>query len=120
MYRFKQAGTGEKRSYRKRYKVASDLVQYLDTVMTRCLHPHLIIKDSEGNYWCYTNASSDVYHRLVKRARCEKKSDEDGFCYMTGSEFMNLDFRTAFLDFLEKNASRPLKAEDGAALKTYA
>lgn len=116
MHTLVQEGTGLKKEFRKRYRVAPDLKNYLDEVMIRCIHPHAIVKE-DGEYWCYTNDSGDVFHRLVKRARCEKESDEKGVCYMTYAEYMDYSYRTAFLEFIEDNAHRMVVAKDHAMLK---
>lgn len=117
-YNLIQPDTGARKHFRKRYKVADDLTMYLSNVMTRCFHPHIIIKDESGQHWCYTNASSDVFHRLVKRARCEKRSDADGVCYMTYDEYVNPSFRISFISFLERNSRRAYAPEGDAIEKT--
>lgn len=116
MYGFVQKGTDKKKLFRKRYRVAEDLKSPLENVMTRCFHPHLIIEE-DGQLWCYTNASADVFHKLVLRARCEKESRENDVCYMTYGEYMDLGYRMAFMDFIEDNSSRIFVAKDHAMLK---
>lgn len=108
MYTLMQPDTGARRRFRKRYKVAKDLVGHLSSVMERCIHPCLIVPDEEGTYWCYTNEPSGVFHKLVQRARCEQMSDRDGVCYLSRSEYNSTSFKTAFVNFKQDNALRPV------------
>lgn len=107
-YTLVQQDTGARKRFRKKYKVAEDLVVHLSSVMDRCIHPCLIIPDDEGQYWCYTNDPSGVFHKLVQRARCEQMSDRDGVCYMSRREYNDLSFRTSFTSFVSDNSTRAL------------
>lgn len=46
-------------------------------------------EDEAGTLWCYTNASSDTFHKVVQRARCEKRTKETGIFFVTTREANN-------------------------------
>lgn len=83
---------------KKRYRISPELKPYLRRVMARTYTPFLITKDKNGQWWCETNTSSDRFHMLVQRAKCEKRSKEDGTLYVTFKESQNAAFMALFLE----------------------
>lgn len=69
----------------RKYRISPGLKKYVRKVLIRCFYS-CRMEQEDGCWWCYTNASSDTFHRIVQRARCEKVSDETGTFYVTYSE----------------------------------
>lgn len=119
MYELIQGGTGNKAVFRNRYRIMDSLEEKLEEkleqVMVRCFHAHVFAKDEDGTNWCYTDADAETFHKLVQRARCEMLSDEKDVCFMAYDEYMDLEFRTYFMEFLETNGKRPLVPMGNAA-----
>ncbi len=79
----------------KKYKVRPELRPYVTKILFRCYYKYKCEKDPETNtQYIWANCTSDAFHQIVMRAICEKKSKEDGLCYVTWEESKNM-FRLA-------------------------
>lgn len=72
----------------KKYLVSEGLKPYLRKILDRRLIDHHFENDGEHSY-CYIYMSCNSFHRLVKRAACENRSNEDGITYITEEESRN-------------------------------
>ena len=72
----------------KTYKVSRDVRYFVRKELTRC---HFDCQMAEGNctLLCKTNAPSDAFHQVVKRARCAQKTQETGILFLTSDELNN-------------------------------
>ena len=93
MAKRKDARAGRPGKKKKLYRVADDLVPWLDRVLRRCFWEHGFCEDSDGTILCSINAPSGTFHKLVMRARCEKRSAETGENYITRDELADLGFK---------------------------
>ena len=80
----------------RKYKVSKELKPFVRRILARSFYKCKMIPDEHGQVWCYTNATSDTFHRVVQRAKCEKKSKETGFLQYT-------------MKILEKDYAKELK-----------
>nr|WP_303181816.1 hypothetical protein [Lachnoclostridium phocaeense] len=105
----------------KKYKVSRELKPYIRRILVRSFYKCKLILDPAGQYWCYTNANSDTFHRIVQRAKCEKKTSETGLLQFTAKEANNALFRSAMMDLTKESAYQVIDDVSGArtALKTH-
>lgn len=101
----------------KRYRVSQELKKYLRHVLVLNRVQWHMEKDESGQWWCVTNLSSNHFHRLVQRAKCEKATEETGVLHVTFKESQNQAFTTflmqqrkvtSFCVIDDKDASRRL------------
>ena len=78
----------------KRYKISKELKKYLRRVFVLGKLKWEVQKDENGQWWCITNISSNHFHRLVQRAKCEKATEETGVLHITYKESLNPAFAT--------------------------
>ena len=78
----------------KRYKINPDVKKYLRRVLVLARCKFRIRHDEDGNYYCYINLTSNHFHKLVLRARCEKATEETGMLHVTFEESCNEAFVT--------------------------
>lgn len=71
---------------KKRYRVSNELKPYVRRVLMTSFYSCRMVIDKNKQCWCETNASSNTFHRIVQRAKCEKRSREDGTFYVTSRE----------------------------------
>lgn len=74
---------------KRRYRVNPSLKHYVRRVLIRSFYSCKMREDEAGTLWCYTNASSDTFHKVVQRARCEKRTKETGIFFVTTREANN-------------------------------
>lgn len=75
----------------KKYKVRKELKPYVTKILFRCYYKFDTEYEKETDTWyIWANCTSDAYHQIVMRAICEKKSKEDGLCYVTWQESKNM------------------------------
>ena len=87
---------------RKRFKVSKDLRRYIKVILTRTEIPHKFVR--EGDQWyCETVISGEKFHKVVQRAACEKKSEEDGILYLTHRESKDPTLTQALLELFGSN-----------------
>ena len=105
----------------KKYKVSKELKPYIRRILVRSFYKCKLVPDTEGRYWCYTNANSDTFHRIVQRAKCEKKTKETGFLQFTAKEANNALFRSAMMDLTKESAYQVIDDASGerTALRTH-
>ena len=71
----------------KKYKVSKELYPFVRKILTRGYHKFSFEKDETNGRWlCHTPISSDNFHKIIQRAKCEKKSKEDNVYYVTSRE----------------------------------
>lgn len=73
----------------KKYKISEELKPYIRKILIRSFYQCKMTKDADNNLFCITNASSDTFHKIVQRAKCEKMSKETGSFYVTAKEAQN-------------------------------
>lgn len=74
----------------KKYRVSKELKKYVRRVLIRSFYKYHFITDDEGQCWCVTNATSDAFHQIVQRAKCEKATEETGVFMVTAKERNNV------------------------------
>ena len=88
-----------------KFKVKEDLKGYVRNILAREEVPHRFRSD-EGQLYCLTCLSGERFHKVVKRAFCEKKTEETGILHLTYAEsqdanlchgLMNLFKQTSFI-----------------------
>lgn len=87
---------------RKRFKVSKELRKYIKPVLVRSEIPHKFFCE-DGQWYCETIISGERFHKIVQRARCEKKSAEDGVLYLTYRESEDPGLSQAILEQFGKN-----------------
>ena len=80
----------------KRYRVSKELGKYVRQVLVLNRVKWHMEKDDDGQIWCITNLTSNHFHKLVQRAKCEKATEETGILYVTFKESRN----QAFVNYL--------------------
>lgn len=100
----------------RKYKVSKELKPFVRRILARSFYKCKMIPDEHGQVWCYTNATSDTFHRVVQRAKCEKKSKETGFLQFTSKEVNNPLFLTAMLDLTGETAYQVIDDKTGELL----
>lgn len=81
----------------KRYRVNYDLRKYVRQVLVLSRAKWRMVKDKDGQLWCITNLSSNHFHDLVLRARCEKVTEETGILHVTFKESCNTTFTNCLM-----------------------
>lgn len=88
-----------------KFKVRGELKEYVRNILARDGIPHRFREDN-GQLYCLTRLSGERFHKVVKRADCEKKSEETGILHLTYAEsqdtnqcngLMNLFKQTSFI-----------------------
>lgn len=72
----------------KKYLVSPELKPYLRRIMDRRSIDYSFQNDGGKNY-CNIYMSSNSFHKLIKRAACEKRSKEEGVTFVTAEESSN-------------------------------
>ena len=103
----------------KRYRVSTDLKKYLRRVLTMSRAQWRMVKDKDGQSWCITNLSSNHFHRLVQRAKCEKATEETGILHVTFKESINSAFVTLLMHERGVNSFRIIDDPDGKCSLAY-
>lgn len=70
---------------KKKFKVSKDLRRNIKVVLTRTEIPHKFVREDD-QWYCETVISGEKFHKIVQRAACEKRSQEDGVVYLTYRE----------------------------------
>ena len=81
----------------KKYRVSKELKKYVRRVLIRSFYKYHFITDDEGQCWCVTNATSDAFHQIVQRAKCEKATEETGVFMVTAKERNNVKMLSSLL-----------------------
>ena len=79
------------------YKVSHALKPFVNRILRQSYHDCHMYTDRNGQVWCKTNASSDTFHRVVQRAKCQKMSTEEGVLCMTSEEFNDPYMRSSIM-----------------------
>ena len=82
----------------KKYKVSDSLKNYVRRILTRSFYSCRMVRDETGQVWVYTNCSSNTFHRVVQRAKCEKASKEMDTFLVTKEEAGNLFLLRSLMD----------------------
>lgn len=86
----------------RKYRVSKELKKYLRRVLVLSRATWHMETDENGQCWCYTTLSSNHFHRLVQRAKCEKITEETGVLHVTFKESRDIAFVTYLMH--ERNA----------------
>lgn len=81
----------------KRYRVSNSLKKYIRHILIRSFYRYHFVTDDDGQCWCVTNATSDAFHQIVQRAKCEKVTEETGTFMVTARERNNPQFLATLL-----------------------
>lgn len=81
----------------KKYRVSKELKKYVRRVLIRSFYKYHFITDDGGQCWCVTNATSDAFHQIVQRAKCEKATEETGVFMVTAKERNNVKMLSSLL-----------------------
>lgn len=99
----------------KTYRVSSDLKNFVRRVLVRSFYSCRMTKDKNGQWYCTTNASSDTFHKIVQRAKCEKLTKETGAFHVTNRERNNELYLTYLLDASGVSAYQVVNDKDGSS-----
>ena len=72
----------------RKYRVRKELKPYVSRILTRSFYKCRMVEEN-NTLFCINNAGSDTFHKIVQRAKCEKKSNESGSFYVTSREAKN-------------------------------
>ena len=103
----------------KRYRVSPELKKYVRRVLTMSRAQWRMVKDETGEWWCITNLSSNHFHRLVQRAKCEKVTEETGVLHVTFTVSLNSAFVTLLMHERGVTSFRIIDDLDGKRSQTY-
>lgn len=93
----------------KKYRVSKELKKYVRRVLIRSFYKYHFITDDEGQCWCVTNATSDAFHQIVQRAKCENSLTSDPDCpFVLFIGHKKLIKRKPFEDFINNEFTQSL------------
>ena len=87
---------------KKRFKVSDGLRKYIRSILTRMEIPNKFIHEND-QWFCETVISGEKFHKIVQRAKCEKKTKEDGLLYLTYRESRDPLLAHALLEQFNSN-----------------
>lgn len=87
----------------KKFKVNEELKEYIRNVLARENIPHHFTKEGEQLY-CIAAISGEKFHRVVKRAFCEKKTEETGILHLTFAESETPLLREGLMKLFDTNS----------------
>lgn len=96
----------------KKYRISKSMKPYIRRILVRSFY-RCRIEEKDGQIWCHTNASSDTFHKIVQRAKCEKASSEDGIFYVTAKEANNALLLPVLLDQARMSVYRVIDDRQG-------
>ena len=96
----------------RKYRISKDLKPYIRRILLRSFY-QCHIEAHKDTLWCHTNASSDTFHRIVQRAKCEKASSETGIFYVTTKEANNSLLLPVLLDQARTSVYRVIDDRQG-------
>ena len=85
------------------FKVSQDLKSYVRNVLSREGIPHRF-RNEEGQLFCITCISGERFHKIVKRADCERRSDETGLLHLTYDESQDPLKSAALMSLFKKTS----------------
>lgn len=95
----------------KKYRVSADLKPFIRGVLIRGFY-HVRFAKEDEQWYCYTNCTSDAFHKVVQRAKCEKISKENGGAlYVTEVEARNQGLINELMKQKGVNSYRILRKE---------
>lgn len=71
--------------FERMFKVSNELKNHIRVVLTRLEIRHKFVRKND-QWYCATRLSGEKFHKIVQRAMCEKRSEEDGILYLTFRE----------------------------------
>lgn len=87
----------------KKFKVNTELKEYIRNILAREGTPHRFTIEGEQLY-CVTALSGERFHKVVKRAYCEKKTEETGILHLTYRESQDANLRTGLMKLFNKTS----------------
>ena len=96
---------------KKKFKVSESLKPYVSVVLWREGTPHRF-KQEDGEWYCLVSASGEKFHRVVKRAQCEKLTEETGLLHLTYEESQNVCISNALMKTFGRTAFVILGSEE--------
>ena len=73
---------------KRKFKVKGELKDFIRSVLAREGIQHRFIQE-ENSLYCETSLSGERFHKIVKRAYCEKLTKETGLLHVTYQESKN-------------------------------
>lgn len=98
----------------RQFKVSGNLKPFVNRILKESYYSSSMYTDNSGQAWCKTNASSDTFHRVVLRAKCQKMSAEEGVLCMTSEEYNNPFIRSSIMRAAGKNSCCVIDDYDGS------
>lgn len=88
-----------KKQYTNCYRVNEELREYLEMVFLLTRQHRRWEKTEDGELYVHINASSDQFHEIVMRARCEWAEEKcnHAVVYVTRTEYCNQAFVEALI-----------------------
>lgn len=76
---------------KKKYRVSKGLEPFVRRILLRSFYIcNMEYDNNTDTIWCYTNCPPDAFHKVIQRAKCEKKERETGLLYLTKAEAANM------------------------------
>ena len=87
----------------KKFKVSTELKEYIRNVLARNGVSHRFVVDGEQLY-CVAALSGERFHKAVKRAYCEKMTEETGVLHLTYQESQDANLRAGLMKLFGKSS----------------
>lgn len=88
---------------KKKFKIKEEMREYIRNVLAREDIPHRFVKEGDQLY-CIASLSGERFHKVVKRAYCEKLTDETGILHLTYRESENPNLSSALMKLFGKTS----------------
>jgi hypothetical protein len=87
----------------RKFKVKEELKDYIRNILARENVFHRFVKEGEQLY-CVAALSGERFHKVVKRAYCEKMTEETEILHITFQESQNTSFCEALMKLFNKSS----------------
>lgn len=87
---------------KRKFKVSDSLRKYVKMILVRMEIPNKFIQEN-GQWYCETVISGEKFHKIVQRAKCEKKTKEENLLHLTYRESQDPVLVKALLEQFNSN-----------------
>ena len=87
----------------KKFKINEDLKEYIRNILAREGIPHRFMKEGEQSY-CLASISGEKFHKIAKRAYCEKMTEETGILHLTYRESQDANLSNGLMKLFNKTS----------------
>lgn len=87
----------------KKFKVNKSLKEYVRNILAREGISHRF-REEDGQTFCLVSISGEKFHKIVKRAYCEKKTEETGILHLTYAESQDVNLSYGLMSLYKKSS----------------